>query len=213
MMLALITTTNNYCKMTSIYIFSSSEEEDNDKENVDPHPRRQQQRDGSSSPKGDPVKDFIDEEAEEEDDSDNDLNRFPENEADDIDDLDELNDMIASEYEERPTDKERRNELHQKWLEQQDAAGTDHLMQRLKCGSELRDVFGSDNESETDDDVEELDQGGEEPPLKKNNRVSIKEAKRIILESFIEKETYLSDEDDGTLRRHAHCLIRKVSFF
>ncbi|KAG6437986.1 hypothetical protein SASPL_102917 [Salvia splendens] len=110
---------------------SSSDEEDNDKENSDPHPRVV---DDNSSPNGDPVKNFIDEEAEEEDDSDNDLNRFPENEGDDIDDLEELNAMIATEYEERLTDKERRNELHQKWLEQQDAAGTDNLIQRLKCG-------------------------------------------------------------------------------
>ncbi|KAL8523767.1 hypothetical protein ACS0TY_013655 [Phlomoides rotata] len=190
---------------------SSSEEEDNDKENVVPHPCEQQQRGGSSSPKGDPVKDFIDEEAEEEDDSDNDLNRFQENEAvDDIDDLEELNDMIAAEYEERPTDKERRNELHQKWLEQQDAAGTDHLMQRLKCGSELRDAFGSDSEPETDEDVEEFDQEAGEDSLLQKPRGNIKKAKQIILESFLEKEdTYLSDDDDGTLRRHAQCLIRK----
>ncbi|KAL0438568.1 UNVERIFIED_CONTAM: hypothetical protein Slati_2339800 [Sesamum latifolium] len=63
---------------------SSSDEEDNDKEN-DPHPRGI--ADGSSSPKGDPVKDFVDDEAEEEDDSDNDL-RFQDNEEDEnIEDL------------------------------------------------------------------------------------------------------------------------------
>ncbi|KAL7002406.1 hypothetical protein U1Q18_003560, partial [Sarracenia purpurea var. burkii] len=60
----------------------------------------------------------------EEDDSDNDLLRFQENEEDEnIDDYEELNDHIATEYDERPVDNEWQNELHQKWLEQQDAVG------------------------------------------------------------------------------------------
>ncbi|KAL0314717.1 UNVERIFIED_CONTAM: hypothetical protein Sangu_2316100 [Sesamum angustifolium] len=192
----------------------SSDEEDNDKENVDPHPRGI--ADGSSSPKGDPVKDFVDDEAEEEDDSDNDL-RFQDNEEDEnIEDLEELNDIIATEYEERPTDNERRNELHQKWLEQQDAAGTDHLMQRLKCGSVLKDTFLSDKEPETDedDDGDEFDDEAKEDSLPQYSaRVNTKKAKQIILQLLPDKEdAYLSDDDGDTQRRLAQCLLmRKVS--
>ena len=50
---------------------SSSYEEDNDKENIDPDLHRPTEL--PSSPKGDPVKAFVDDEAKEEDDSDNDL--------------------------------------------------------------------------------------------------------------------------------------------
>lgn len=196
-------------------ISSSSGEEDNDKENVEPHASGIV--DADLSPKGDPVKNFIDEEAEEEDDSDNDLSRFKENEeAEDIDDFEELNDMIATGYEEKPVDNERRNELHQKWLEQQDAAGTNNLMQRLKCGLGLRDTLLPEKETETDEDDEESDDEPKEDSLPQNSaRVNTKKAKQIILQLFSEKEdAYLSDDDDDTLRRHAHrLLMRKVSFF
>ncbi|XP_042018321.1 claspin-like [Salvia splendens] len=192
---------------------SSSDEEDNDKENSDPHPRVVAD---NSSPNGDPVKNFIDEEAEEEDDSDNDLNRFPENEGDDNDDLEELNAMIATGYEERLTDKERRNELHQKWLEQQDAAGTDNLIQRLKCGPVVRDNLLLDDEPETDEDDEkdeEIDDEAEEGSFQKeSSRVNIKMAKQIILKLYPDKEdAYVSDgdEDEDMQRKRAQCLIRK----
>ncbi|KAL6989720.1 hypothetical protein U1Q18_015471, partial [Sarracenia purpurea var. burkii] len=39
-------------------------------------------------------------------------------EDDNEEDCEELNDLIATEYDERPVDNEWRNELHQKWLEQ-----------------------------------------------------------------------------------------------
>ena len=96
---------------------SSSDEEDyNDKENI--APRSPEVADVPSSPIGDPVKAFVDDEAEEEDDSDHDLHRFEDTDEDEDDgDTAELNDMIATGYEERPVDNERRNELHQKWLE------------------------------------------------------------------------------------------------
>ncbi|EYU45134.1 hypothetical protein MIMGU_mgv1a001679mg [Erythranthe guttata] len=188
---------------------SSDEEEDNDKENVNPRPGRI--TDVNLSPNGDPMKKFIDEEAEEEDDSDNDLSRFQENEeTEDIDDFEELNDMIATGYEERPDDKDRRNELHQKWLEQQDAAGTDNLMQRLKRGLGIRESFLPDKEPETDEEDEEFDdEAKEEDSLPQNSgRVNIKKAKQIILQLFSEKEdAYLSDDDDDTLRRHAQRLL------
>ncbi|KAL6511746.1 hypothetical protein OROGR_021343 [Orobanche gracilis] len=192
----------------------SSDEDDNDKENVDPHPRGIV---GGSSPKADFAKDFIDDEAEEEDDSDNDLNRFKESEeAEDIEDFEELNDMIATAYEERPVDNERRNELHQKWLEQQDAAGTDKLLQRLNCGSGLTDAMLLDKEPETDEDDEEFDDDDEdeakEDSLPRNSaRINIKKARQIILQLLPDKEdAYLSDDDDDIHRMHARrLLIRK----
>ncbi|KAJ7966738.1 DNA ligase-like protein [Quillaja saponaria] len=115
----------------------SSDEEENDKENIDPHLLGSAHL--SSSPTCDPVKVFVNEEAEEEDDSENDLLCFLDNKEDDENDnAEELNDMIAIEYEEKPIDSERRNHLHQQWLEQQDAAGTDNLLEKLKCGLNLR---------------------------------------------------------------------------
>ncbi|KAL6511749.1 hypothetical protein OROGR_021346 [Orobanche gracilis] len=189
----------------------SSDEDDNDKENVDPHPRRIVV---GSSPKADFAKDFIDDEAEEEDDSDNDLNRFKENEeVEDIEDFEELNDMIATAYEERPVDNERRNELHQKWLEQQDAAGTDKLIQRLNCGSGLTDAMLLDKEPETDEDDEEFDDDEDEDEANKDSlprnsaRINIKKAKQIILQLLPDKEdAYLSDDDD-IHRMHAQRLL------
>lgn len=125
--------------------------------------------------------------------------------------------MIATEYEERPTDKETRNELHQKWLEQQDVAGTDNLIQRLKCGSVLRDAFGTDSEHETDEDDEkdeEIDNEDEDSLPKESNRINVRKAKQIILKLYSGKDdTYLSDgDDDDVQRRRAQCLIRKASF-
>ncbi|KAL3639209.1 hypothetical protein CASFOL_017116 [Castilleja foliolosa] len=183
---------------------SSSDEDYNDKENVEPHPCGIV--DGSSSPKADFAKDFIDDEADEEDDSDNDLMRFPENEeAEDLEDLKELNDMIATGYEEKPIDNDKRNELHQKWLEQQDAAGTENLMQKLKCGSDLKDAMLQDKESETDEDDGEFDDEAKEDSLPRNSaRLNIKKAKQIILQLLPDKEdAYLSDDDDDTQSRLA----------
>ncbi|CAA3024783.1 Hypothetical predicted protein [Olea europaea subsp. europaea] len=177
-----------------------SDEEDSEKENIDPYPCGV--ADGSSSPKGDPVKDFVDDEAEEEDDSDNDLIRSEEKEDEDMDGFEELDDMIATEFEERTIDNERRNELHQKWLEQQDAAGTDHLLQRLKCRSELRDTILQDKEPESDEDEEESDDEAKEDVHRNSARMNSRNAKEIIMQMFSDKEeAFLSDEDD-TEKRH-----------
>lgn len=88
----------------------SSDDEDNDKENTVPHLHGS--ADLSLPASGDPVKAFVDEEAEEEDDSDNDLQRFQDNEeGDDDDDIEELNDMITTGYEEAPIDREKTNSI------------------------------------------------------------------------------------------------------
>ncbi|CAK9142826.1 unnamed protein product [Ilex paraguariensis] len=189
----------------------SSDEEDSDKENVDPHLRRLN-TDYSSS-KGDPVKAFVDDEAVEEDDSDNDLLRFQENEEDDdVEDSEELNDMIATEYAERPIDNERRNELHQKWLEQQDAAGTDNLLQRLNCGSKDRDAtLLEDDNVEDDYDDEFIDKAEENLASTDVGRVNSRKAKQIIIQMFSDKDdAYLSDNEEEPEKRlvKQHQLVR-----
>lgn len=201
--------------VTVISISSSSDDEDNDKENVDPH----HVIPGGSSPIGDYVKNFVDDEAEEEDDSDHDPYHLHENEEDeDVENYEDLEDMIATEYEERPIDKETRNTLHQQWLEQQDATGTDHLLQRLKCGPGIRDTILPDKEPESDEDDEGFDDGDEEPEQmvpRNSARVTTRMAKQIILQMFSDKEdVYLSDDEEVTDWRIAkQRLIRNVSTF
>ena len=50
-------------------------------------------------------------------------------------------DLIATGYEEAPVDHEKHNQLHQKWLEQQDAAGTNDILQRLKYGKKTERTY------------------------------------------------------------------------
>ncbi|KAB1220568.1 hypothetical protein CJ030_MR3G015821 [Morella rubra] len=176
---------------------SSDEEEDNEKENVDPHPRGI--TDVPSSPDGDPVKAFVDDEAEEEDDSDDDLLRFQENEEDEeIEDYEELNDMIATAYEEKPFDNEKRTELHQTWLEQQDSAGMETLLQKLKCGSKLKETTLL--EEEGDNASEDFGDEAEED-LQPTNvaKMNLRKVKQMIPQMFTDKDdVYLSSDDEET---------------
>ncbi|KAK9270716.1 hypothetical protein L1049_026299 [Liquidambar formosana] len=174
----------------------SSDEEDNEKENMDPHLHGL-----VSSPKGDPVKAFVDDEAEEEDDSDNDLCRFQENEEDDdTGDAEELNDLIATEYEEKVTDSEKRHELHQKWLEQQDAAGTDNLMQRLKCGSRQREMTLLEEKEDMEEDEEDFSYEAAEDLVPTNvARMNSRKLKQMIPQMFTDKDdAFLSSDDEET---------------
>ncbi|XP_073147338.1 uncharacterized protein [Henckelia pumila] len=198
-------------KFDSVPTDDSSDDEDNDKENVDPH----HVIPGGSSSIGDYVKTFVDDEAEEEDDSDHDPDHLHENEeGEDVENYKDLEDMIATEYEERPIDKETRNALHQQWLEQQDATGTDNLLQRLKCGQGIRDTILPNKELESDEDDDEgFDDDGEaqEQMVPRNSaRITKKKAKQIILQMFSDKEdVYLSDNDENVDWRIAkHRLIR-----
>lgn len=124
-------------------------------------------------------------------------------EDEDMEDSDELNDIIATEYEEKPIDDERRNELHQKWLEQQDAAGTDNLLQRLKVGSKLQETTPLVQEKDDYGDEEECNNSGEEDAeLKHTTRINLKKAKQIISQMFLDKDdAFLSDEDEETEKR------------
>lgn len=202
-------------KFIAFLLCSSSDEEDNDKENVDP--RLHESVDLSSSPKGDPVKDFVDDEAEEEDDSDNDLCRFQDNEEDEDNmDSDELNDMIATGYKEKPIDNEMRNQLHQKWLEQQDAAGTENLLQRLKFGSKMRETTLLEEKGEVDEEDEEefLDEAAEDITPKNLVRMNLKKAKEMIPQMFTDKDdVYLSSDDEEAEKRLAQQLSDKAVSF
>lgn len=191
-----------------------SDEEDNNKENVDPHPERVVN--ACSSPIGDPVKAFVDDEAVEEDDSDNDLIRFQEDGEDEDDrDFEELNDMIATDYKEKSIDEQRRNELHQKWLEQQDAAGTENLLQRLNCGlkQKVSDLFEErDDKKEGDfcnnDDDDDDDYGGDEDDddediVPRNiARINARKVKQMMPQMFTDNDdTFLSSDDEETEKR------------
>ncbi|KEH36146.1 hypothetical protein MTR_3g111740 [Medicago truncatula] len=183
----------------------SSDDEDNDKENTVPHLHGS--ADLSLPASGDPVKAFVDEEAEEEDDSDNDLQRFQDNEeGDNDDDIEELNDMIATGYEEAPIDREKRDQLHQQWLEQQDTTGMDNLLQKLNCGSRLKDsddeVDEEDEESketenESDDEVEDFAAPSDAV------RINLKKAKQMIPQMFTDKDDAYVSSDEETEERLA----------
>ncbi|KAG2666602.1 hypothetical protein I3760_15G071300 [Carya illinoinensis] len=191
----------------------SDEEEDNDKENIDPHPLGV--TDLSLSPHGDPVKGFIDDEAEEEDDSDNDPLHFQEIEEEGNDeDYEELNDMIATGYEEKTIDNEKRNQLHQTWLEQQDAAGTENLLQKLKCGSKLKEtsLLEAEEGEEAEGEMEDFGDEAAEDVLPTNvARINLKKVKQMIPQMFTEKDdVYLSsDDEDMDMRLSKRRLFEK----
>ena len=169
-----------------------------------------------SPPTGDPVKAFVDEEAEEEDDSDNDLQRFQDNEeGEDDDDIEELNEMITPEYEEKPTDREKRDQLHQQWLEQQDTAGMDNLLQKFNCGSKMiestlieeeEDEESKETENESDDEAEEYI--GPSDSVK----INLKKVKQMIPQMFTDKDNaYASSDDEETEKSLAkQCLFDKA---
>lgn len=188
--------------MHSPLFSSSSDEEDNEKENIDPHPHRSA---NSSPPSGDPVKAFVDEEAEEEDNSDNDLMRFQEDEDEDNEeDAEELNNMIATAYEENPVDKERRDQLHQQWLEQQDAAGMDDLLHKLNCGSKLRDtpLIGEEEDEESDKTENESEEEEEHVAQPNAARVNLEKVRQMIPQMFSDKDdAYVSSDDEETQKR------------
>ncbi|PHT43014.1 hypothetical protein CQW23_17039 [Capsicum baccatum] len=179
---------------------SSSDDEDNDKENISSHIKG---GGGCNSPKGDPVKAFVDDEAEVEEDSGDDLFHFCDNEDDnDIDDSAELHDIIATDYKEKPIDNEKRNELHQKWLEQQDAAGTENLLQRLKWVVEQKEML-VDDELEREECEEEVNDVTHMDAVPKSSTwLNSKNTKQIIMQMFVdEDDVFLSDEDEDTEKR------------
>ncbi|GAB4852017.1 hypothetical protein Ancab_016210 [Ancistrocladus abbreviatus] len=177
----------------------SSDEEENDKENIDP--LLQQPLEDNSSPNGDPVKEFVDEEAVEEDDSDDDVMRFQDEEESDFD-AKEIDDLIATDYKEKPIDFENRNQLHQMWLEQQDEDGIGNLMQRLKCGVKQREInLLEEDEGNTDGENEVgIDEEDLFPP--NAGRVNTRKLKQMIPQMFTDKDDgFLSSDEEETEKR------------
>ncbi|TXG52256.1 hypothetical protein EZV62_021425 [Acer yangbiense] len=187
----------------------SSDEEDYDKENIDPGLHKL--GDLSLSSNGDPVKAFVDDEAEEEDDSDNDLNRFLDEDDEDNEDAEELKDMIATGFEEKPVDIERRNELHQKWLEQQDAVGTENLLQRFKHGSKQTESSLLEDDAESQEDGDFDDEYAEDDVPTNNLRMNLKKMKEMIPQMFTDKDdAYISSDDEETEKTIVRqCLLDK----
>ncbi|GKV29887.1 hypothetical protein SLEP1_g38764 [Rubroshorea leprosula] len=175
----------------------SSDEEENDKENIDPCPHKSVDM---SSPSGDPVKAFVDEEAEEEDDSDNDRLCFGDNdddEDDDSEDPEELEDMIATEYEEKETDIEKRMEHHQELLNKQDAAETENMLQRW--GLKQRETLLEEElNGESEEDMEESDdEASDDLPETNSIRMSIRKLREMIPQMFKDKDdVYISSDDE-----------------
>lgn len=157
--------------------------------------------------KSDPVKAFLDDEAEEEDDSDNDLMRFRENEEDeDNEENEELDDLIVTGYKEMPIDSEKRDELHQKWLEQQDAAATENVLQRLKCGRKQTDLTLLQEEDDEDHD-DEFDQHSMDEAMDDLHpttvaKINSRKVKLMIAQMFTdEDDVFLSSDDEETEQR------------
>lgn len=203
--------------LSCILCISSSEddEEDNDKENMDPSTQNNDVRTrehlqraiGGDSCPGDAIlKDFLDDEAEEEDDSDNDMMRFKDNEEDDTSDENEVfNDLIAAGYEEKEVDHEKRNELHRKWLQQQDAAETNNVMQRLKFGhQEQKESAYEDEDEDEDEDIEDCEKESQNEDLTPTNvvRQNSEKAKQMIAKMFEDDNDTYEHSDDEEIEEH-----------
>lgn len=192
------------------------EEEDNDKENIEPstqdnvvntRERLQRAIGGDSCPDNAILKDFLDDEAEEEDDSDNDMMRFKDDEEDDGSDENEVfNDLIAAGYEEKEVDHDKRNELHQKWLQQQDAAETNNVIQRLKFGHQEQKESVHEDEDE-DEDIEDSENESEKEmsyDLTPANvvRQNSEKAKQMIAKMFADDNDTYEHSDDEEIEEH-----------
>ncbi|KAI3939670.1 hypothetical protein MKW92_042326 [Papaver armeniacum] len=180
---------------------TSSDEEESDKENVEPDSRKLD--DLNLDTEGDPVKAFLDDEAEEEDDSDDDSRSKDDDDEEDNELNEELKDLIAYGYEEKPVDNEKRDQLHQMWLQQQDAAETDNVLQRLKCGAKQKGPSMLEEEEDEEDEEDEDGEPGDDSyndsvdheSSKNMVRIISKKAKKMIPQMFTDKD----DEEDSSL--------------
>lgn len=167
-----------------------------------------------SCPEGVPANAFLDDEAEEEDDSDHDLMRFQEDEEDDASDENEVfDDLIATDFEEAPIDHEKHYQLHQKWLEQQDAAATDNVLQRLKCGKYQKEpsVLDEEDDEELGEDSEDEASYDLPPNVVRNGS---KKAKQMIAQMFTDDHDVYVPSDDEEMEQtliHQRLLKQTVS--
>lgn len=126
--------------------------------------------------------------------------------------------MIASQFKEDPSDKDKRNELHQKWLEQQDAAGTEKLLHKLKRGlqQDKTSLFeDEDDDADVDEEMAEdaadeevtkpeasEDENEEDPSHATSMRMRIKKIKEMMPLMFTdENDVYVSSDDEETEKK------------
>uniref|UniRef100_J3LU03 DNA replication checkpoint mediator MRC1 domain-containing protein n=1 Tax=Oryza brachyantha TaxID=4533 RepID=J3LU03_ORYBR len=190
-----------------------SEEEYDDKENIDPSTQKddvniqeplQRAIAGDSCPGDAILRDFLDVEAEEEDDSDDDMMRFKDIEEDDGSDENEvLNDLIEAGYEEGEIDNEKRNALHQKWLQQQDAAETNKFMQKLKFGhqEQKKTIDQDEDDAEDCEDESENEMSYDLTPTNVVRQNSEK-AKQMIARMFTDENDTYEHSDDEEIEEH-----------
>lgn len=188
------------------------EEEDNDKENICPgiqqndvntHQQPRRTLAGDSRPDAALLKDFLDIEAEEEDDSDDDMARFKDNEEDDGDDENEvLTALIAAGFEEKEVDHEKRNALHQKWLQDQDAAETNNFIQRLKYGHQEQKVLMEEDEDDIEDCEDESENERSHDLTPNIVRQNSEKAKQMIAKMFTDENDTYEHSDDEEIEEH-----------
>ena len=118
------------CNLIYIIFLHRLFDEYEDKENVDPSSSKPIER--SVYIKGASVKAFVDDEAE--DEYEDILLRHDEDDNSEEDENEDLKDLVATAEEERPVDQWRQDELHRKWLEEQDSAETSDIFLSLGCG-------------------------------------------------------------------------------
>eukprot|EP01018_Ginkgo_biloba_P037303 Gb_25072 [translate_table: standard] len=167
------------------------------KENVDPSPSKPVE--ASLYAKGAPVKAFVDDEAEDEDED-----ILVGHDEDDVmdDENEDLQDIVATAEEEKPIDHERRDALHRKWLEEQDAAMTGDIFQRLGRGRKQKGpqarktaLLDEDDDVDFDDNEDDMVESDDEP---QHHRAVSKEADHNDDDSNMEKlptKTAIDEED------------------
>lgn len=132
-------------------------DEGENKENVDPSSSKPVET--SVYSKGASVKAFVDDEAEDEDEDI--LVRHDEDDNSEEDENEDLKDLVATAEEEQPVDHWKRDELHRKWLEEQDSAETGDILLRLGCGWRQKGarkpaLLGEDDDDAFDDDEDDI---------------------------------------------------------
>ncbi|CAN6482224.1 unnamed protein product [Victoria cruziana] len=181
-------------------------DEDDDKENINPFRCKD---DTACHAKGDPVKLFVDDEAEHDSDDDS----LHSDEEEDVENEDEeLKDLIATGNEEMPIDREKRDILHRKWLHEQDAAATDDLLQRLKCHWNREPSEGHEEEGDYEmnrDSVSEGDSAGASPTevVQRNKKLKLD-----LFKIFPDREAaYVSSDEEEAEQSYLSELVLEKS--
>jgi hypothetical protein len=120
--------------------------------------------------------------------------------------------MIATGYEENSIDREKRDQLHQQWLEQQDTTGMDSLLQKLNCGSRLKESDDEEEDEESKETDNESDDEAEDFTAPSDAvKINLKKVKQMIPQMFTDKdEPYVSSDEETEERLAKQCLSLRV---